>query len=356
MSCAESGWTVRVLSCSPTPAALPLYVAVIATGFTVPDAAGAQTPPVRDVHLSADSIEIGDRFDLRFTVRLPAGRVAFFPGSVAGAGLEPFDGVAWTAEADSDGGTRIEVTYPLLAYRTGSLAVPALDVFVAPAGEATSAGYASPGDPVGSWSAFLESPGALPSARLVAVPEQRVHVATVLALDDVTTQIAPRPPADVSGGDRDWVSTLLLGAFGVLLLGVTVASARDWSRMRNATPPPPLPSPRERALAAMDDILATGSHRDGRIRDFYDGWSGVVRRYLEGFEEAWGPSWTSTELMSDLQGRRRSVAIARSLGPEGIAREMRLAEEVKFGGLRPEPEEAEAHWKRARDWIAGSAT
>ncbi|NIU75188.1 MAG: hypothetical protein GWN71_16880, partial [Gammaproteobacteria bacterium] len=63
-----------------------------------------------------------------------------------------------------------------------------------PSAEAEAAGLSSTEDRVGSWSAFREEPGAVPSARLVTVPGQRVEVATVLALDDLTTAIAPRPP------------------------------------------------------------------------------------------------------------------------------------------------------------------
>jgi len=314
---------------------------------------------LHDVELSADSIEIGDRVDLRFALDIPDGGIAFFPDSLQAPGVEPFGPVEWESVAGepttgSEGATRLSVVYPLLVFRTGSVFIPELDVFLASAEESRTAGFSAADDVVGSWEAFREAPGAAPSARLLTVPEQRLQVVTVLGLDDITTQITPRPAADVAGGDRDWRATALVLGFGLLLLGVGTASLRDLDRMRAQGPPKPPPSPRERALAAMDDLLESGLHRDGRIRDFYAGWSGVVRRYVEGLAEPWGPSWTSTELMADLQGPRRSVAMERSLGPEGIAREMRLAERVKFGGARPDPESAEDDWKTVRDWLAAS--
>ena len=315
----------------------------------------AQTPAtIQDVRLSADTVEIGDRLDLRFTLRLPVGTVAFLPDSFVTGAVEPFAPVEWTVEDTTGGVVRLSVTYPLIVFRTGPLTLPEVDLFTAPGAEAVSAGLAAPGDRVGSWADFREAPSAVPSARLVTVPGQSVQAASVLVLDDITTQIVPRPPADVSGGSRDWISTTLLAVFGLLLVGVVTVSARDWMASRTEGPPPRPPSARDRALAALDELLEEGLHRDGRVQAFYAGWSDVVRRYVEDFVDEWGPAWTSTELISDLQGRRRGVAIERALTPDAVAVEMRLAEEVKFGGLRPDAETAEEHLLGVRRWIAGS--
>lgn len=313
-----------------------------------------QTTALRSVALSNDSVEIGDRFDLHLALSLSADEVAFFPDSLAAPGVEPFEAVNWSVEPGPDGGRVLSVSYPLLAYRTGSVLVPDFQVFVAPRGEAVEADFADEDDLVGSWDAFRAAPAEVPSVRLVPVPPRQVMVATVLGLDDITTQITPRPPADLSGGDRDWLSTLLLGLFGVLLAGIAVSSTRDWMRHRAIVPPPPPPSPKERALSILAEVEASGMHADGRLRDFYTEWSEAVRRYVESFQPGWSPAWTSTELMSDLQGGRRSLAEARSLGPDEIVGIMRTAEEVKFGGRRPGPDTALDHLRRARSWIEGA--
>ncbi|MDX1493440.1 MAG: hypothetical protein R3253_05245 [Longimicrobiales bacterium] len=339
----------------PGPTTIALGATAIAVGAT-PGGSQEAPPVLESVALSADSIEIGDRFDLTLTLRLPPTRVAFFPDSLAAPGIEPFQGVLWEAAPGDDGSTRLTVTYPLLAYRTGALTVPEIDLFLAPRSQAVAVGFAGSEGPVGSWEAFREAPGTLPSARLVTTPGQAVQVATVLGLDDITTQITPRPPADVLGPGRDWLSTTLMAFFGLFLVGVAGISIRDWLRYRARQPATPPLSPRERALAALDELATSGMHRDGRVRDFYLRWTEVVRRYVEGFADEWGPSWTSTELMSDLQGPRRGVAIERSLGPERISGSMRLAEEVKFGGARPAPETAEEHLQGAREWIAASTS
>lgn len=327
-----------------------------------PGAVTAQTlattpaaPVVRNIELTADSIQIGGRFELRFVLELPEGAVAFLPDSLEAGALESFEPVQWATSPLPEGGRALAVTYPLIAFQTGSLAVPELDVFVAPAAESVSAGLSAADDVVGSWSAFRESPAAAPSARLRSIPEQRIRVASVLALDDVTTQLAPRPPADVSGGDRDWSSTALIALFSVLLVGVAVTSARDWiAAGRAPAAPPPPPDPRTRALEALDTLFDEAPHRDGRIRDFCAAWSDIVRRYVEGLSSEWGPAWTSSELMADLQGRKRSLAVRRALVADGIAEQMHLAERVKFGGLRPDAETAEANWRSVRGWIAES--
>lgn len=322
-------------------------------GLAGPWSVGAQATPIGDVALSADSVEIGDRFDLRFTLRLAEGHVALFPDSLDGPGFAPLGPVEWEITEEDGSGRTVSVSYPLIAFRPGLLAVPEVDVFVAAAAEAVASDIARPGHVVGSWEAFREEPAATPSTVLASVPEQRVTVSTVLALDDVTTRIAPRPAADVWGADRHWPSTLLVALSGLLLGGLVVVSAREWGTGRGigATP---RPSDRERALSALDDLMASGLHREGRVRDFYVGWSEVVRRFVEGFDDAWSPSWTSTELFSDLQGPRRNLAIRRSLSPEGIAREIAVAEEVKFGGVRPDPDTAGEHWRAVRTWVESS--
>lgn len=346
--------------------AAPVTAVLAVIASTLPGAARAQpaattltggaqaTPAVRDVTLSADSIGIGDRFELRFTVVVPEGAVAFLPDSLEAGAFESFGPVEWTASETAAGDCELSVSYPLIAFRTGSVPVPELDVFVAPAVESVSAGLSTSGDVVGSWQAFRESPADVPSARLLAISEQRILVSSVLVLDDLTTQLAPRPAADVSGRDRDWPSTALATLFGIILAAVTVVSARDWLRAERASGHGSPPDPRTRALAALDALMAEAPHHHGGVREFYGAWSDVVRRYVEGFAPEWTPSWTSTELMSDLQGVRRSLAVRRALAADGVAEEMRLAERVKFGGLRPDVDVAEAHWRAVRDWIAAS--
>ncbi len=73
--------------------------------------------------------------------------------------------------------------------------------------------------------------------------------------------------------------------------------------------------------------------------------SGIARGYVERLDPEWGPELTSTELMDRLKGR----------SPEGavLATEMRTAEAVKFGRLRPHAEPTAEHLTVLRAWLAG---
>jgi hypothetical protein len=329
-------------------------VARVALGATVVVSfAAAATRPalgqslqVRAVALSADTVSIGDRFDLRLSVVLTDDLVAFLPDSLEGSGFEPFAPVEWSEVTVPGGSTLLSVTYPLVAMDLGSVAVPEFAVFAGSRSEGEAARLAVAGRPVGSWEAFRRAPAALPSARLASVPEQRVWVQTVLALDGITERIAPRPLADVWGGSRQWASSMLVAVFGLALAAIVAASVRAWrqsARIRSEVVGGL--DPRSRALMALDGLLARGLHLDGRVKDFFTESSTIVRAYVEDLDPRWDRAWTSTELMSALAGRGEAP------GLEGLREEMARAEAVKFGGCRPDSATAEAHWRTVRDWI-----
>lgn len=307
-----------------------------------------------DATVAPDSLSIGDRFELRVRITLPEGSVAFVPDSLVSPGAEPVGPPRW-AVADTGGvGRTLSLVYPMIALDVGLLVLPDFDLAVGEVQESGDAGLTGGDDVVASWSLFRVDPARLPSARLLTVPERRIEVASVLVLNDVTTRLAPRPPADVSGGRRDWPSTLLFFFFGLLLVGVVGTAARDVLAVRRAPEPTPPPDPRSLALAALDALHEAAPHHDGRVREFYAGSSDIVRRYLETLVGEWGPPWTTTELLSDLQGSRRGVAARHGLSADRISSELREAERVKFGGLRPSPEVAEASWGVIRSWVAES--
>ncbi|NIQ54993.1 MAG: hypothetical protein GWN71_16885, partial [Gammaproteobacteria bacterium] len=77
-------------------------VLALVLGFVLPPRVVAGQDPaavVRDVTVSPDTIEIGDRFDLRFTLELPGGTVAFLPDSLDTGAVESLGAVEWTATA-----------------------------------------------------------------------------------------------------------------------------------------------------------------------------------------------------------------------------------------------------------------
>lgn len=313
---------------------------VVGVGSTAP--VHGQNVPRLTVHeatLSADTVGIGDSFDVTLRIEVAPNSVAFLPDSLYAPGFEPLGPVQWTRSGENE----ITATYPLIAFQVGVVEVPDFEVFAASTAEAIAAGVASPGDVVGDFGGFVENVAELPSARLRSVAPMSLWVASVLIVEDVAVGFRPRPPADVRGANRSPLA-LVLGLGSLLLLGwVGTVSARDWQRRRAALAR--AVDARHRALADLDDLMATAPHRDGRVRDFFQRSSDIVRRYVEQLEERWGPAWTSTELMSDL----REAPVTDS--SDRLEGEMASAETVKFGGDRPDVERADEHWHAVRAWI-----
>jgi hypothetical protein len=332
----------------------PLLLAAILVLAGPIHPAAAQDAPritVTRAGLSTDTIALGDRFELEVAVRLTPTSIAFLPDSVLGRGFEPFGAVTWTSTVLGDGGVEVTATYPLIAFGVGTVEVPEFEVYAADAEESARAGMAIRDEPVGSFGTFVDNVEMVPSARLRTVPSQQIWVASVLLLDDQEHAIAPRPPADVAGGDRNWLATVLALVFGTALLGVAAISLRDWAVARNATPATPAPSARANALQALDDLLASELLGTGRTRDFFARSSEIARRYVESFDAQWNPAWTGTELMHGL-GKRVSAEPMPAPDPKPLRDEVTAAEAVKFGGVRPDSGASEEHVRRVRDWIA----
>jgi hypothetical protein len=304
--------------------------------------AAAQTVPrltVLEASISADTIGIGDGFDVTLRIELAPGSVAFLPDSLYGSGFEPLGSVEWTRSAENE----ITATYPLIAFQVGTVEVPEFEVFAASLAEGVAAGVASSGDVVGDFGRFVDNVSALPSARLRSVPPMSIWVASVLIVEDVAVGFRPRPPADVWGANRNAIAMAL--GFGSLILLFWVASGatREWLN-RRAMAARALDA-RRQALAELDELLASGLHHEGRVREFFRRSSDIVRRYVEHLEDRWGPAWTSTELMTDL----RDAPVAPVT--EDLEGEMASAETVKFGGDRPDVERADEHVRTVRQWI-----
>ena len=310
---------------------------------------------VQSASVSADTVLLGDRFSLQVVLRLSEGSVAFLPDSLMGRGFEPFGPVTWESTDHPDGGIELVATYPLIAFEVGDVEIPEFEVYAAASTDGTRAGVVEPEQPVGHFDTFVDNVRLVPSARLTAVPARMIAVASVLHAEDMEYGIAPRPVADVAGGDRNWPATLLALFFGIALLSVTGVSARDWAVARGQVVIPP-PSPKARALAELDALAAEGLPATGGERDFFIRTSEIARRFVESFEDQWGPSWTGTELMDGLTAYASGPA-ARGEAPRAlpdttpVRDEVTAAERVKFGGERPGAEGAEGHIGRLRAWI-----
>lgn len=332
-------------------------VAVVLASVLVATPARAQeagnTVSVSEINLTADTVSIGDLVDLSFVVDLPEGTILFVPDSLDTSNFESFEPVRWSAESRPAGGALLTVTYPLIAFQVGGIALPEFPIFVARSSEAVRADFSGDGDLVGSWTAFRAEPSATPSARLLMIPSQPLWVASVLEIEDASNGVQPRPVADVVGGARHWPATMLLVLFGALLTWVVFTSSRAvWISIRDRPLPPP--DPRVSALAAFDALLAEGLHRQGDVRSFYTRASDITRRFVEVLDQRWGPAQTSTELMTDLERATQRPDFTSIPEVDALTGVMGHAEEVKFGGDRPAADDAEREVSEVRSWIEGT--
>lgn len=282
---------------------------------------------VLELRVEPESPVFGEVFRVHVTIRVPRrsdltlldtlGSSNFFRS--AGPGT-------WTEEEAPGDSLDVRAVFPVLPFRDGLRQLPGLLVEHGGAG-------AAPG---------LDSP-----PERVALGS--VEVRPMAGFGPQGSGGPPRPPADVVGGS--WSIWMILAA-GTILLGV-LGLARSllkggFGRAREAVSPPVEGTGalgRDEALRRLDEIRDAGWHRNGRIDDFYRASTDTLRRFVEGTDPAWNASLTSSELLdraADRWGPSRLVRL-----PTTVER----AEWVKFGGARPDPEDAEEDWTVIRNWI-----
>ena len=302
-----------------------------------------EAPPVRLVGFTNEPMEpeFGVVFDLRLSLRFAPDVVAFVPDTLlpdvhafsAGAGHWAVTPAEGTDSID------VQVSYPVMGLLTGGIQLPWLEILSRPAaaGEAPGPRPASELDALGD--------NARAGLRRTVVEIGGVMIQVPKEMQGEEASIDPRPPADVLGGE--W-SPWLLSAAGVsiaalLILGGMFVAARRAEPRAGALAV--AANPREQALAELDRLLGLGWHENGRMAEFYDATTGVLRQLSEVEEPEWRRALTSSELIDRMQERWGATRI------EQLRPAIRVAERVKFGTHRPSPKAAVADWAVVRDWI-----
>jgi len=325
------------------------FATAFAVALVVPHSVAGQV--AISASLSADTVAIGDAFEVQVTITVPPGQLVYFPDSLdATEGYAPLGAVEWTVETNPDGSSILSVAYALVAFDVGVIATAEFDIV-------TERGDGTPDAVVGSWSALPDSQsrqGQEETWSRVSVPAQSLWVASVLLVEDGSQSPRPRPADDVSGGDWHWPSLFFLVASTLVLGGVLTVGAREVLGRPGDTWASGVAEPlsaRAIALDALDRLLASERHADGRVHEFYASSSDIVRRYVETLDATWDSTRTSSELMRALDEK----ADRGGADPQFMA-EMHAAETVKFGMLRPDTPSAEAHLNTLRDWVERSGT
>ena len=323
----------------------PAWCVVLVWALQPLSTAAQSSEPV--VVLSADSVEMAEVFELRVEVPVPGGSMVYFPATVPSTGdVESFTPVDWRARRGPNGGATIELRYALIPFGMGNIVLPGVDVITMPLEDEAEGQNIPGGSIVGVWE---ERQPTVRYTRRITPPT--IWVEPVYSSDDVVAGMSPRGPDDVVGFSWSWPSMALVIVFSTVMGGAAVTTTREWlaDRAKPAPVPPPglttLDEARTQALTELDRLSAAGPYPAERAHELYEGSSGVVRGYVERLDPEWGPELTSTELMDRLKGR----------SPEGavLAGEMRTAEAVKFGQLRPDAEPTAVHLTVLRAWLAG---
>jgi hypothetical protein len=132
---------------------------------------------------------------------------------------------------------------------------------------------------------------------------------------------------------------LLLALAALLLLALSAWWL--WKRRRRRRVAPDV-DPRERALAAMDDL------RPEHTEAFYVQLSAILREFLAAQPAPWGLHLASAELLERVASSgvdRPQIAALSSL--------LAAADRVKFARSRPGTDEAQRALVSARDWVHG---
>ena len=293
--------------------------------------------------------EFGAVFDLRLNLRVAPGVVVFLPDTLNPAPASVSAGPGeWAAVAGPSDSVDVSARYPVMGFLNGRVELPSLEVWTRNAVEGEEAG-------VRSVSAIADQgPASADLLRSVVLPTGAIQVVPLAEMVNAEGPLAPRPPADVLGGNY---SPWLIAA---VLVGLVAGGSLLWAgvtaiRSQRRAPVPAVPvrrlSPREEALSELDRILAQGWHlaeaRERLVR-FYAASTDVVRGLAEQFDSQWGMSLTSSELLVALRDRWGNAAVVQ------LQEAVSVAEWVKFGRHSPTAEVAEEHWRTIRTWVADS--
>lgn len=299
-----------------TPLALFFGIALLVAGGLREAAAQVVRTAV-----TPDTISIGDIFHAAARVRIPPGAILAAPDTLATSGdLENAGRMRRTTRELPDGDTEITLIYPLTAWRTGELELPAVTI-------------------------RLTDPNGTEEVLSAAFPNTLIM--SVLPVD--TAGVEPRPPKDVLGPSRllwPWI----VGAITLAAAVVAFVYYRRRTRSRGlglTFDVARADSPKERALAALDRVRGLGLIENGEFKMFYTGTVAALRAFLEEYDTAWGTELTSSELLAAC----RDALPTRDA--EDLARILAAADQVKFNRRVPAAPEAIEDWTTVRSWIEG---
>ena len=336
------------MSSTLTKAAI-LFLALHATVAT--GGARAQSPNLpSDVRLVGFTVEpeapeFGEVFDLRITVRIRPGVVAFLPDTLVPGDASFSAGSGdWSETFGPADSVDIQTSYPVMGFLSGPVELPWLELWTRPATAGEGGGARPASDLVDAGPVLGDE------LQPILISVGATEIVPLSELAGAAGDLFPRPAADVLGGQWSiWFLSAVLTTIAGASLAWVLMSRRRRARRGGAELNGRDRSPRGEALRELDRIRGLGWQIDGLMVEFYDATTGVLRRFSEQENAEWGMALTSHELLARLEGRWGSSSV------ENLGSTISVAERVKFGGHRSEVEAAEDDWMTIRDWIEGMA-
>jgi len=246
---------------------------------------GGEAPPPRefaprvDMSLSTSKVKVGEPVELAFTIEHPAGTEVRFPAGDSGlGGLEVVDRSEVLTERLEPGVLVTERKIRLRGFRTGAYTLGPFEIRLIP----TDAD---------AWA----------KRRALNSPEARLEIYSGVAkgttLDDLRDAVGPfELPPDPAG----WGVVLGIPLAVLALAGAAFAlrfALRRREERRRSPPPPPA---HEVALAELREIRESGLLEEGRISEYTDRVSDVLRRYLEARFALPAPERTTEEFLDEV--------------------------------------------------------
>ena len=265
MRASRTGWILG--------AAAPL-AALAVLGAPAPAAAQDASRLQMGVAVAPETVTVGDPVRVVVRVRAPRGARMRFPGVDSVENVEALDPPRVTGS--DTGAVDRTATYRIVAWDTGTVAIPLGDVIVEVDGE----------------------------RRELAIEGASVYVRTVLPAD--TTLHVPKPARDLISAPAPWWKWWLIAAAAALLLALLLWAW--WRRRRRRGEPVPVLDPHavaEREFARIEGLgLVDAGERERYVALMIE----VLRDYLARRVPAARAALTTGELLAVLRGDPRVPA------------------------------------------------
>jgi hypothetical protein len=137
----------------------------------------------------------------------------------------------------------------------------------------------------------------------------------------------------------------ILGALSTALI-----AAIAWIRRRRARQVEtqvPQPTPEEIAQNALSQLLAEDLPGKGLFKDFYVRLTGIVRGYIEDTTGIKAPEQTTEEFLREIRSKP-IFSVERSMR---LAEFLEAADQVKYAGQQPGPDQIELSILRAKEFV-----